>query len=386
MNEQVEKTLKTKSIKRYEFAAASDIGNVREINQDVYAQHSGLNGDLFLVCDGMGGTELGKEAARLAADTIIETVSGRWTENVFELMKNSIKKANQAVYLYSKKMGKTAGTTVVIVLIRNSVLYYAHVGDSRLYYLGGGRFFPLTKDHSLVQSLLDEGLITKQEAAFHPKRNIISRSLGIEAEVEPEICKEALTPSAGDCLLMCSDGLTGEINDESIREILSENISVKEKVIRLTEAAKKYGGNDNITVLLIHFFEQIPRKTIDEVPLQKTEYKKHTQIKLLLFSIVLIVMTVAFFYFFRLENSHRKSGQKLDEKSYETVVISRQNFEFHNSDSVSAIINGVDDCFMLYSQVFGVSAAELMKANKTDRLFFKAGELIFIPKKEKHDR
>jgi LysM repeat protein len=148
------------------------------------------------------------------------------------------------------------GTTCVLVLLRKGELWYGHVGDSRLYQWSGGRLERLTRDHSYVQQLMDQGLLTEAEAENHPRRNELTRALGTSREVAVDVASQPLLPAPGDAFLLCTDGLTGLLSDEIIRAELAGSGPAQTRAVRLVERANDAGGYDNITVQLIGFDPQ----------------------------------------------------------------------------------------------------------------------------------
>ncbi len=371
--------LKTKITTRTNNVAISDIGKVRQINQDAYASCSTVNGEVFIVCDGMGGTELGAEASLLATKSVINTISKKWQDNIFNLIDEAIKTANKEVYALSKNKGKSAGTTIALALIKNNTLYYAHVGDSRLYYLSGGRFFELTKDHSLVQSLLDKGLITKNEARIHPKRNIILKALGVDNHIEPEICKETITPNDDDYILMCSDGLTNELSNEAIHEILEKDISLNQKAELLIDDAKRYGGNDNITVQLIHFSKQKTKRQVNSLPKNQQKEKKSRKKKIII-SVLVLIFAGMIYPVILLKDRYNRANTK--NQTCRMVMIPATTELVQDNDSVSSyVINKIGGDVFLYSHIFKINIEDIIKANG-NKLYLKTGELINIPKKQ----
>ena len=236
-------------------AAKTDIGSVRRENQDDYraAQQSETEA-WAVVCDGMGGARGGKIASRVGCDSIqryfarnfAECTPGR--ENVF--LADVLQYANREIYAMACKNPEMAGmgTTAVCALVRGGVVHLCHAGDSRAYLCRGDTLRQLTHDHSYVQELVDCGSITQQEAEHHPKKNVITRALGVERQVRPEYTAETLAP--GDMLLLCSDGLSNAVTAAQIQHILRET-PFYEAPDRLVEAANIGGGPDNITALLI---------------------------------------------------------------------------------------------------------------------------------------
>jgi protein phosphatase len=241
-------------------AGLTDKGLVREMNEDAFFISIDDNGQAFaMVADGMGGHQAGEVASNMACQIISEHIlTGMQPGNsdCEELLYEAIEKANQAIYHKSledvHKHGM--GTTIVTVIATGYSLWVAHVGDSRLYLLHNGQLQPLTSDHSHVQSLVNEGLITPAEARIHPKRNIILRALGTDHDVEIDYAE--FQWQAGDQLLLCSDGLSNMLDDLQIRDILMSSHSPLEQLRQCIDAANQAGGDDNITAIILHNMSQ----------------------------------------------------------------------------------------------------------------------------------
>ncbi|MBR5532873.1 MAG: Stp1/IreP family PP2C-type Ser/Thr phosphatase [Bacteroidales bacterium] len=230
------------------------IGNVRVAQEDSHDMAALTpNGDLFVVCDGMGGHVGGKQASSIAVKCITEYIKEEERVNPIEALIAAIKYANVQIYGYAQTHTELRGmgTTVCALLLKDNEAYIAHVGDSRIYlYLGKEKqLHRITKDHSYVQTLVDAGEITDDEAESHPNKNRILRALGIRSDVT--VTAASLTPKNGDVFLICSDGLNGMINDSIIENTLKEDISITEKGEKLIKLALDAGGHDNITVELI---------------------------------------------------------------------------------------------------------------------------------------
>ena len=235
-------------------AAKTDIGHRKE-NQDNYRAARLEDGTVWaLVCDGMGGPKGGKLAAGLA----IESLQDRFLQGLdscgpgeeMAFLMGGLRQANTQVHNAAQKGGENQnmGTTAVCALVRHGTAYIAHVGDSRAYLCRGGKAQQLTRDHSVVQEMVESGSITPQQAAFHPDKNLITRALGVEAVVEPEYTDCAVQP--GDVLLLCSDGLSNMVPEEEIGSLAAE-IPFFDLPDVLVEKALEADGQDNITVLLI---------------------------------------------------------------------------------------------------------------------------------------
>jgi len=236
--------------------ARSDIGMVREMNQDNYFI-SDPNDEikLFIVADGMGGYKGGEIASALAIESAKSYIknnfeeTNREKEKILDLIKNAIEYANMVVYEKSKKVEELngMGTTMDVVIIQSGRLYIGHVGDSRVYRLRKDFFRKLTTDHSYVEQLVREGNITKEEAYNHPKKNMLTKALGCTAFVEPDVMVKGFQKD--DILLMCTDGLTNMVRENEICEIIKENPESACDV--LVNKANENGGQDNITAVII---------------------------------------------------------------------------------------------------------------------------------------
>jgi protein phosphatase len=221
-------------------AALSDIGLQRRTNEDSYVAAP----PLFAVCDGMGGAEAGEVASALAA----ETLAARFAAG--DGIAAAARAANAAVHARAGERREESGmgTTLTAVVVDDEEGHFAHVGDSRAYRLRGEKLELLSDDHSLVGEMVREGRLTREEAAVHPHRSILSRALGTEADVEVDEFSAGLRP--GDVLLLCSDGLSGEVGDDVIRELLAAE-DPADAARGLVDAALAAGGHDNVTAVVI---------------------------------------------------------------------------------------------------------------------------------------
>lgn len=236
--------------------AKTDIGKAREINQDYYSiPKSDQDLQLFILADGMGGYNGGEVASSLATQAAKSYIEDNFTkvehtkEAILILIKNAIEYSNKVVFEKSKSVPELEGmgTTLDICFIYNNKIYIGHVGDSRVYRIRGELIRKLTKDHSYVQQLVEDGKITREEANHHPKKNMLTKALGCTAYVEPDIRARNLEP--GDILVMCSDGLTNMVEEKEIYQKVKENPETAPQT--LVNLANNAGGYDNITVITI---------------------------------------------------------------------------------------------------------------------------------------
>jgi protein phosphatase len=227
-----------------EFGHGTHTGLRREHNEDTYCADPDMG--LWLVADGMGGHEHGEVASALARDVVIREISrGR-------SLADSIQSADEEIIRHSneKRSERPMGTTVVAARFQGHDYEVAWVGDSRVY-LWDGQLRQISQDHSYVQELVDQGAISAAQARTHPHRNVVTQALGVTLpeQLKIETVRGTLTP--GQAMLLCSDGLTEEVDDATINEILGKGLGAQETVDQLILAALDHGGSDNITVLLV---------------------------------------------------------------------------------------------------------------------------------------
>ena len=236
--------------------AKSDVGKVREMNQDAYfISDSSSEVKLYILADGMGGYKGGEIASNLAVKCTKNYIENNFREtpkdreNLLQLVASSMEYANMIVYEKSKenKEYEGMGTTLEVCLIYNNRVYIGHIGDSRVYRIRNDFIRKLTQDHSYVQKLVQEGTITKEEAEHHAKKNILMKALGCNAYVEPDVMVKGF--QKGDILIICSDGLTNMVNIDDIYNIVKDNFELATK--ELIDLANQNGGMDNITIITI---------------------------------------------------------------------------------------------------------------------------------------
>ncbi|MFP4635251.1 MAG: Stp1/IreP family PP2C-type Ser/Thr phosphatase [Nitriliruptoraceae bacterium] len=233
-------------------AGSTDVGQVREGNEDALLIRDGL----FAVADGMGGHLAGEVASATALQLLEDSLAGRIfqdSESARAALRETVLEANRTVADLAEENPdyRGMGTTLTAAMVEGRRVHLAHVGDSRGYLLRDGQLQQLTDDHTLVQHLVDEGQITAAEAETHPQRSIITRAIGVGEDVEVDTFTLELRP--GDQLLLCSDGLTGVVEDEDIAARLRSDQPAQAVVDGLIDLANAAGGPDNITVLLLRY-------------------------------------------------------------------------------------------------------------------------------------
>lgn len=228
---------------------SSDVGR-RQINED----SCGYAGGFFVVADGMGGAQAGEVASALAVQRLMRL--SKIDEGFPDRLREAIDEANTAVLTLARSEDsyRGMGTTVAMVKIVGGMGFVAHVGDSRVYHWRGGELRLLTQDHSVVGELLRSGGITPDEALHHPHRHLLTQALGTEPSVQPELIELGLYPD--DIFLLCTDGLTGVVEETRMAEILSEGGTAQETADRLVREACEAGAPDNISVIVVRVQEE----------------------------------------------------------------------------------------------------------------------------------
>jgi protein phosphatase len=303
---------------KYSFGNHSDVGKKRKINQDSFGTAKNDWGEIFIVADGMGGHKGGEVASKITVDHMcnaFKTASKDTSPAVF--LDRSINGANDAVLTKAKEGPdfEGMGTTIVAVIIKDNDAHIAHVGDSRLYLIRNGQAFFKTKDHSFVQDLVEQGLINEAEAETHPKKNRILQAIGT-GSIKPDITTKKLYKN--DHILLCSDGLSGEVQETEIIDKLNSSdpmVACKE----LVDLANERGGPDNITVIAINIENGEKALKSSGVPKKKIS-------KLEISMAVLIVLCIGF----ALYNKYvYEAPPTLD------ITITRPSIQEHTDDTTS---------------------------------------------------
>lgn len=235
----------------------TDPGCVRAQNQDTYQiEPLDRNSLLCVVCDGMGGAKSGNVASSLAVEVFVQEIKRTWTSDmtqkkIDQMLRGAVKLANFTVFDQSQQFEEFTGmgTTLVAVLVRGSDVSVVNVGDSRAYAVDANGIKRLTKDHSMVQLMVEQGKLSPERARTAPQKNVITRAVGTEPVVESDLFHHKV--ERGDCLLLCSDGLSNMMDDQEILFEVVHGINKQYCCQRLLEIAKTRGAPDNVTSVLI---------------------------------------------------------------------------------------------------------------------------------------
>ena len=242
-----------------EVASLSDVGCQRDNNEDSYLywepageEEFQRKGRLAVIADGMGGHEGGQEASRLAVETVREVYDQAFQDDPQAALLDSFAAAHACIQDYAERHPAFhgMGTTCTAFVLRGRQLYFAHVGDSRLYLVRSARILRLTRDHSYVGRLVESGIVRAEDAEKHPQRHILTAALGAGREVAVDGAEQALTLQQGDDLLLCTDGLWGVVTEEEMEAAVSGNAPA-ECCAALVKLARQRGGPDNITLQVL---------------------------------------------------------------------------------------------------------------------------------------
>ena len=334
---------------QYISSSRTDVGRVRSANEDNHGEAQTPNGHVFVVCDGMGGHVGGATASQIAVASVLEYFLKEKHENLIQALDRALVFANEQVYARAVNDPglKGMGTTALVLIVRGDECYIGHVGDSRIYLKSDGKLNRLTKDHSFVQTLVDSGVISDEDAESHPNKNQILKALGISPNLEPTICQSPILPKQGDVFMLCSDGMNGMVNDRSM-EMMIDFDDLGRSSNTLIQAALDAGGHDNVTVTLVgitespystsQFKHYNPRPKFDAGSTQTfgepalDNSKKKTK-KLWLFgavgSFATLLIALTFFYFTR--------EVELDELPDENKIISMDQISIWPAEEIAAL-------------------------------------------------
>lgn len=244
---------------KFSAASQSDIGLFRETNEDSFCQFEpdddrirSEKGVLFIVADGMGGHQGGEVASRLAVDFVKKFYYSFPENDPLRSLRHAFSEANRLIF--ERSLGDAAlfgmGTTCTAMVLLRDKAYFAHIGDSRAYVCRNGDILRLTMDHTLVEEMVRSGLLSREDARIHPKKNVITKSLGTHEEIDVDTPSSPFDVKENDIFLLCSDGLTSFVRDENIKQTLEAFDPSKASQL-LIDMANELGGRDNITVQVV---------------------------------------------------------------------------------------------------------------------------------------
>jgi protein phosphatase len=239
-------------MKRYNYSSLSKIGFKRIENEDAIGIYEFDNGILFIVCDGLGGNKAGEIASQLTVNVIHNSFKNSSNDDPLERIKEAVFEANRIVLEKATSDSELKGmaTTAEVLFLNETNVYWGHVGDSRIYNFQSGKLKQLTKDHSLIQKLIDEGHLTLKEAENHPNKNIIMRAVGDREDIKMDLSKMRLNSKDDSKFFICTDGVTAVINDIELEKIMKYD-DLKAIEENLTGLIEDRGAPDNFSFIII---------------------------------------------------------------------------------------------------------------------------------------
>ena len=304
----------------YEYGNGTDTGCVRSQNEDAFVLFEAEDnfeieekGNLMVICDGMGGAKAGKEASSIAVQEIGKVYYQSKTKDVRAAINQAIRAANQQIFSQSQhhEEYRGMGTTVVAAIVKDDKAFIAHIGDSRCYLIRKREIAQVTEDHTIVQKMVNKGLITPEEARHHPEGHILSRSLGVDVNVEIDITMEPLTLKQGDILILCTDGLSNVVSEDEILQI-SMSGTAQHAVEKLISLAKERGAPDNVTVQIAKVHGKKPHKTVGTTTIKTTPLamKKSfpTMLVVILVAILILAGTGFFLWLYEIVDFNQLPG------------------------------------------------------------------------------
>ncbi|MCK5707033.1 MAG: serine/threonine-protein phosphatase [Candidatus Aureabacteria bacterium] len=290
---------------KIDFYVKSDIGLVRKQNEDSYSFSEMLN--LFIVADGMGGYENGKEASKVVVETLRNYIEEKCftSQSINEdTVRESVSMANGAIQKRATELQKDGnkvkmGSTMVLLAVKPSKCFLSNIGDSRIYLLRNNELIQKTKDHSLLQESTDHNINISEFSGSI--KNVITRAVGVSKSVTPDFY--SFVPKEKDIFLLCSDGLHALVSDHEIEKILVSSLSLEDGTDRLIEKAKEKGGNDNITICLVKIKELPKQKpesatvSLEKPNISEIKPKFTSQDWVIIIFIILFLVLISSFYY-----------------------------------------------------------------------------------------
>lgn len=293
-------TSKTKELTNFLYTSHTDKGAVRANNEDSSGYVDSVNGHVFVVCDGCGGLPYGERASQTVVNSLKFFFTNYYYKDPIQAIRDAIDYAQNRLIEEGRQHPECQGmaTTLVLVLIRYNKAYYAHIGDSRIYFFAKGQLKQITKDDSYVQTLVDSGKISADEAETHSRKNELIQVMGMTPAPTPHVCAQPLRPTDDEVILLCTDGLYNMMSRQDIHAILSRSGYIEDKGAELMRTAIANGGYDNITFQLIKFFnlenttERTDQTPVNVVNADEAAAIKRTPVALAILSVLVIILGV----------------------------------------------------------------------------------------------
>lgn len=360
----------TKELTNFHYISLTDKGCVRTNNEDYLGYFDTLNGHVFVVCDGVGGLPCGEKASQTVVNSVKFFFSNFYYKDPYQAISDALNYANNRIEEETANDFSChgMGTTVVLALVRYNKVYYAHLGDSRIYFLHEGKLIRLTRDDTYVEHLVEEGKLSPDEISNHPRKNELTAAMGLYGS--PHICSAPVSPSEKDLILLCTDGLYNMLSEKEIQSVLCHRGHIEDKGMDMLKTAIKRGAPDNISLQIIKFYNVEAKNTPDANP-QTQEAKPKTKKTLLFVEILLAILLVIGIAAMRFGSRSQSQSEKNipPEKSYHINI---QTTASCNIDSVSLLYGIKIEDITVYSiggnYIMDIPVKKILKTRYYDNL------------------
>ena len=360
----------TKELTNFHYISLTDKGCVRTNNEDYLGYFDTLNGHVFVVCDGVGGLPCGEKASQTVVNSVKFFFSNFYYKDPFQAISDALNYANNRIdeETTNDYSCHGMGTTVVLALVRYNKVYYAHLGDSRIYFLHEGKLIRLTRDDTYVEHLVEEGKLAADEINNHPRKNELTAAMGLYGS--PHICSAPVSPSEKDLILLCTDGLYNMISEKEIQSVLCRRGHIEDKGMDMLKTAIKRGAPDNISLQIIKFYNVEPKNSSENKPQEQTS-KPQIKKAILVFEILLAVLLVVGIAVMR----HSSKNQIPVEKPTQPTTSYSINIKTDvscNIDSISQLYGVKIEDIVVYSQggnfIMNIPVKKILKTRYFDNL------------------
>ena len=360
----------TKELTNFHYISLTDKGCVRTNNEDYLGYFDTLNGHVFVVCDGVGGLPCGEKASQTVVNSVKFFFSNFYYKDPFQAISDALNYANNRIdeETANDYTCHGMGTTVVLALVRYNKVYYAHLGDSRLYFLHEGKLIRLTRDDTYVEHLVEEGKLAANEISNHPRKNELTAAMGLYGS--PHICSAPISPSEKDLILLCTDGLYNMISEKEIQSFLCRRGHIEDKGMDMLKTAIKLGAPDNITLQIIKFYNVEPKNSSENKP-NETTSKPQLKKAILVFEILLAVLIVVGIAVMRHSGKNPTPAEKPTPPNT-SYSINIKTDESCNIDSISQLYGVKIEDIVVYSQggnfIMNIPVKKILKTRYFDNL------------------
>ncbi|MCQ2975360.1 MAG: protein phosphatase 2C domain-containing protein [Bacteroidales bacterium] len=329
----------TRELTNFHYISLTNKGPKRTNNEDYLGYFDTINGHVFVVCDGIGGLPCGEKASQTVVNSVKFFFSNFYYNDPYQAIIDSLNYAQDrmAEEARNDRNCQGMGTTMVLALIRYNKVYYAHLGDSRLYYLHDRKLQQLTIDDSYVEQLVQKGEITHKDAENHPRKNELVKAMGMQPPCKPNICISPIIPNDKDLVMLCTDGLYNMISEKDIQSTLCRRGHIEDKGLDLMKTAIKNGGDDNISLQIIKFFNVDSKLNNNTKTTNKPKFENSNRRRNYISFAGLVILIVLFLGVILLRNNNEERFDiEKNKTDFKNNFIS--SIEIFNQEDIDSIV------------------------------------------------